>query len=85
MGDSNNAANALSHMPRWVAVHENTLAKMQAVLENVGDTLGVLDEIDNARQARDRAVSDVLIADLNLADPNATPPQAAPKGGASDG
>lgn len=32
MNDSERAAAALAHMPRWVAVHENTLAKVDAAL-----------------------------------------------------
>ena len=59
MGDSQNAAAALANMPRWVAVHENTLAKLDAVVAAAGaegyDVDPVLREMDEARSERDRA------------------------------
>ena len=60
MGEHRNAARALAHMPRWVAVHEDTLAQVEAVIASVGplsaadDTLRRLNE---GRRERDRAIS----------------------------
>lgn len=60
MGDREDAASALSHMPRWVAVHENTLAKIEAVFAvamNEGFQLDDMwDELSEARSERDQAV-----------------------------
>jgi hypothetical protein len=46
-------------MPRWVAVHENTLAKLDVIVAMFGadgvDVDGVLGEMDEARSERDRA------------------------------
>lgn len=60
MGDRENAAAALAHMPRWVAVHENTLAKLDVIVAMAGaegfDVDDMLCEMDEARTERDRAI-----------------------------
>lgn len=60
MADDTDAARALAHMPRWVAVHENTLAMAETILAMAGGPLPVVDDvlrgIDRARAERDRAV-----------------------------
>lgn len=59
MGDSHDAAAALAHMPRWVAIHENALAKVDAALsfmpQHGYDVDDVYRELDEAREERDRA------------------------------
>jgi len=68
MGDSQNAAAALADHPRWVAVHENTLAKLDVILAVAGsygyDVDTVLAEMDEARTERDRATGVDLDAAL---------------------
>ena len=60
MGDRENAARALVHMPRWVAVHENTLAKLDVIVAMAGaegfDVDDMLRELDGPRRERDRAI-----------------------------
>ena len=60
MGDDRRAAAALAHMPRWVAVHENTLAKLDVIVAVAGsyghDVDVALEEMDEARAERDRAI-----------------------------
>lgn len=60
MGDRENAAEALAHMPHWVAVHENTLAKLDVIVALAGaegfDVDDMLAELDEARSERDRAI-----------------------------
>ncbi len=60
MGDSDSAARALAHMPRWVAVHENVLAMAETVIAMAGGALPIVDDIlrdfDDARAERDRAI-----------------------------
>ncbi len=60
VGDSQNAAAAIAQHPRWVAVHENTLAKLDVIVAVAGsyghDVDVVLSEIDEARAERDRAI-----------------------------
>lgn len=59
MGDRENASDSLAHMPRWVAVHENTLAQVEVVLAMAGGALPIVDDLlrdlDWARAERDRA------------------------------
>lgn len=61
MGDKENAARSLAHMPRWVAVHENTIAKVETLLAMAGGPLPVVDDalrdLDDARDERDRAIA----------------------------
>ena len=60
VGDRENAAAALAQMPRWVAVHENTLAKLDVIVALAGaegyDVDDMLRELDEARTERDRAI-----------------------------
>lgn len=66
MGDRENAAGAIAHMPRWVAVHENTLAKLDVVVAIAGaegyDVDDTLREMDEARNERDKAIGVALDA-----------------------
>jgi hypothetical protein len=61
MGNRENAADALAHMPRWVAVHENVIAMAETLLAMAGGPLPVVDDalrgLDEARDERDRAVA----------------------------
>lgn len=59
MGDRGDAAEALVHMPRWVAVHECTLAKLDVIVAMAGASEVVdslLADLDQARRDRDRAL-----------------------------
>lgn len=60
MGDRENAAAALAHMPRWVAVHDNVLAQLDVIVALAGaegyDVDDLLRDLDQARRERDRAL-----------------------------
>lgn len=60
MSDRENAAQALVHTPGWVAIHENTLAKLDVIVSLAGaegyDIDDMLAELDEARSERDRAI-----------------------------
>lgn len=61
MGDRENAAKVLAHMPQWVAVHESTIAMVETLLAMAGGPLPVVDDalrgLDEARDERDRATA----------------------------
>jgi len=74
VGDIENAAKALSHMPRWVAIHENTLAKLDVIVAMAGaegyDVDDILRDLDEVRRERDRAIG---------VDPDGPPKKHAPR------